>query len=58
MYELDARNVAAAEATGPHLFFRPPGRAGRIRHPELTVNVRDVDALIEALTWMRADGRR
>jgi hypothetical protein len=33
-------------------------RAGKIRHPELTVTVRDVDALIEALTQTRADGRR
>jgi hypothetical protein len=29
-------------------------RAGRIRHPELTVTVSDVDALIEALTGEHA----
>ena len=33
-------------------------RSGRIRHPELTVTVRDVDGLIEALAPDVADGKR
>ena len=41
-----------------HSRVRGIERAGRIRHPELTVTVRDVDALIDALTHERADGRR